>query len=254
MKSLFYTVQLLLTTLSFLSWIPIPTSGYTGNGLYRMSLFFPVVGAFLGSIAALVLYFSSQFFPYSVSAAITLFVYGWVTGAFHEDALADVADGMGGQNQKQILCIMQDSSIGAYGSFAMVSFYVLRYAALSELSLDIAINSLITFAAVSRMAGALFLTLTHEEELPPESLSRTVLFSHCWTSCFLGILGTFTLVCLLNPNGLLMVSIVLILIPLVARFYFLNRIGCITGDCAGFVIYITETALFILATQVTSIY
>ncbi len=246
-KRLIYILQLVLTTVSFLSWIPIPKWGYTGHALYRMGIFFPIVGALLGGIAALVLSYSTLFFPYTVSVAITLFVYGWITGAFHEDALADTADGMGGNTPQKILAIMRDSCIGTYGAFALISSYVLRYAALTAMSPATAATSLIAFASVSRLAGVLFLTLAQKHELPPESMNRTVLFSNRWLCFFAGLANTIIILGMIMPDHLIIVPVVFLIIPIAARFYFLRRIRAITGDCAGFVIYSTETVLYLLA-------
>lgn len=248
MKSPFYILQLFLTTLSFLSWIPIPKWGYTGHALHCMGMFFPVVGALLGGIAALVLYGSTIFFPYPVSVALTLLVYGWMTGAFHEDALADVADGMGGNDPQKILTIMRDSCIGTYGSFALISTYVLRYTAISSMSPEMAIKNLIAYAAVSRLTGVLFLTVSQPNELPPESMSRTVLFSNQWVCFFIGLMFALLIVGAVLPNHMLLIPFVCLILPFFARMYFLKRINSITGDCAGFVIHVTETILYVMAT------
>ncbi len=248
MTTLLYPLKLLCSTIAFLSWIPIPQWAVTDKALYRMGIFFPLVGGILGGLAAFVVYTANIFFPYPVSIALTLLAYGWITGAFHEDALADAADGMGGYDSKKILEIMRDSRIGSYGSFAMISMYVLRYAALTSIDPNMAIRNIISYAAVSRMTGVLFLTLTQTKEIPPESLSRTIPFSNQWGCCVLGMLFTTIIVLTVAPSNPVLIPLLLIGIPFLARMYFLKRIGYITGDCAGCVIHITETILHVFAT------
>ncbi len=218
------------------------------KALHKMGIFFPIAGMILGGLAALVLTVSTYFFPYPVSIALTLLAYGWITGMFHEDALADVADGMGGYDSKKILAIMRDSCIGTYGAFTLISTYVLRFAALSSIDPKVLVVNLIAYAAVSRMAGVVFLTLTQPKDIPPESLSRTVPFSNQWLLCGLGLLISIAIIFVLSPSNTVFIPIVMLATPVVSRWYFLKRIGFITGDCAGFVIHVTETILHVFAT------
>jgi adenosylcobinamide-GDP ribazoletransferase len=243
-----HQIKLFFTTLAFLSWIPIPPSWYTDRDLYRMGIYFPIVGAILGSLTAIVLYTSNLFFPYPVAIALSLLVYGLITGAFHEDAVADVADGMGGFDSKKIIEIMRDSRVGTYGSFALISTYVVRYAALSSLPIEIAITSLIAYPAVSRFCGVLFLTLTKPNDVPPESLSRTISFSNQWLSCIFSEIWLILIIIIVKPVNIIAIPVLLIIIPMAAIQYFRSRIGFITGDCAGFVIHCTETFLYVCAT------
>ena len=245
---LYSHIQLCITTLAFLSWIPIPNWGATNKNLSKMGMYFPITGAFLGSVSALTLYCADMLFPYSVAVALTWFVYGWITGAFHEDGLADVADSMGGYVPQKRLEIMRDSRIGAYGSFALISSYILRFAALSAVSPDYAIRNLIAFASVSRLAGVFFLTKTKADDFPPDSMNRTISFSQQWISFFLGLFFAIIIVGITLPSNYRVIPFVVILFPLCARCYFLSKLGCVTGDCAGFVIHCTETILHVLAT------
>src|SRR5215208_7015473 len=77
---------------------------------------FPIVGALLGTAAAIVLSILSTIgAPGLLAAAFTLAIMGLLTGAFHEDGLADTADGFGGgRNRDHVLAIMRDSRIGAF--------------------------------------------------------------------------------------------------------------------------------------------
>ena len=71
----------------------------------------------------------------------------WLTGAFHEDGLADVADGLGGSAQRErALEIMKDSRIGAFGAIALVL----------ALGLKVALLTAIALQGVSAVVAALF--------------------------------------------------------------------------------------------------
>ncbi|MBW7056717.1 adenosylcobinamide-GDP ribazoletransferase [Paracoccus bogoriensis] len=91
---------------------------------------FPLAGAILGALAALPLWWLG---PGLLPAALSLALLVWLTGALHEDALADFADAGGGRSTEERFRIMRDSTIGAYGASALLACYGLRLAALSML-------------------------------------------------------------------------------------------------------------------------
>jgi len=79
-----------------------------------------------------------------------------LTGAFHEDGLADVADGLGGSaSRERALEIMKDSRIGAFGAVALVLALGLKFgllAALAARGLDVAAVSIVGAHVLSRLA------------------------------------------------------------------------------------------------------
>ena len=87
----------------------------------------------------------------TLAAVLTLVMLILLTGAFHEDGLADVCDGFGGGwDKSRKLEIMKDSQIGAYGVLALVSGFAIKATALTQMPLDIACISLIVCHAGSR--------------------------------------------------------------------------------------------------------
>jgi len=82
----------------------------------------PVVGVLVGAFAGLVLWGGAHLGLHPLAAAVLALIVGvLVTGALHEDGLADVADGFGGGVSKaKKLAIMKDSHIGTYGVLALV--------------------------------------------------------------------------------------------------------------------------------------
>jgi len=116
---------------------------------------FPVVGAGIGLAGGLVFVIGHAIGlgPW-ISAIAAVAVVVALTGALHEDALADVADGFGGGRDRAAkLEIMRDSSIGAYGALALMLAVAARIAALATLAApDLALAALIGAAAFSRAA------------------------------------------------------------------------------------------------------
>ncbi len=112
---------------------------------------YPVVGAGIGLVGAVAGQLALLLgMPTGVAAGITLAVMMMLTGAMHEDGLADVFDGFwGGTTPARRLEIMRDSQIGTYGVLALLMVTLLRWSALAAL-LSGPIAPVIAAAALSR--------------------------------------------------------------------------------------------------------
>ena len=104
----------------------------------------PLVGAVVGAIMALAggvgLWLG---LPPVMVAILSLAAGAWVTGAMHEDGLADVADGFGGgRDRARKLEIMRDSRVGSYGVLALILATAFRAAGLAALALGIVRSAL----------------------------------------------------------------------------------------------------------------
>ncbi len=146
--------------LRFFTRLPLPAPPDRGFDFDRIAWAAPVAGAAVGIFGAAVLGAARGLgLPSLVAAALATGTMIAVTGALHEDGLADVADGFGGgASRERKLAIMRDSRIGAYGAVALVLSLVVRVGALSAAlttqGFRGAAAALVLAAAVSR-AGAL---------------------------------------------------------------------------------------------------
>jgi adenosylcobinamide-GDP ribazoletransferase len=121
---------------------------------------FPLAGLAVAAPACLVGGLAlSAGLPATIAAGLVLTVQIFLTGAMHEDGLADVADGFwGGFTRERRLEIMKDSRIGTYGVLALVLSIGLRWAALSSLlALDGAFALIMAIALLSRAAMPLLM-------------------------------------------------------------------------------------------------
>lgn len=145
--------------LQFLSRIPVGGAApYTPERWARIPCWFGLVGLVLGLVAAALLWAGTQVFPQPVSVILTLGLMLLLTGALHEDGLADAADGMGGgRTPDRTLEIMRDSRIGSYGVLALVVALGLQAVCLALLPLPWAMGALILAHAFSRAIMALAL-------------------------------------------------------------------------------------------------
>ncbi len=120
-----------LLAVQFFTRIPITGKlaewvGFSPEAFKASAAHFPGVGVLVGAVAAgvfsalLALLPDATFSPL-IAAALSTVVTVLVTGGFHEDGLADVADGLGGSGQRErALDIMKDSRVGAFGAMALV--------------------------------------------------------------------------------------------------------------------------------------
>jgi len=150
----------LLACLRFFTRLPLPpmafeTQAQTAPDLARICWMAPAAGALIGTIGALTLAIAQALaLPHFIGAALAIGALVAVTGALHEDGLADVADGFGGgATRERKLAIMRDSRIGAFGGAALVLSLLLRVGALAALldqGLAAASAALILAAAAGR--------------------------------------------------------------------------------------------------------
>ena len=139
MRTLAAGVRHFLLALLFFTRIPVTGAlarwvGYSPAMLRASAAHFPAVGWVVGAIGAAAFALASALWPPAVAAVAATVVTVLATGAFHEDGLADVADGLGGtQDRARALEIMRDSRIGAFGAIALVLALGLKLALLTTL-------------------------------------------------------------------------------------------------------------------------
>jgi len=121
-----------LVATGFLTRVPVPHRDVALARAYRA---FPLVGAVIGAtIGAIDLLLLRIGVPAIAAAALALGAGALLTGALHEDGLADVADGFGGGSDKAAkLEIMRDSRLGSYGVLTLLIAFVARVGALAAL-------------------------------------------------------------------------------------------------------------------------
>ena len=120
-----------LGALQFLTRIPITLR--SAPDLARSVPWFPVVGALIGVALGGIAAGLMEVVPATVAASLVVVLGLMITGAFHEDGLADTADALGGWTPEQRREILKDSRHGSYGVAAMCSTVVLRIVCVASL-------------------------------------------------------------------------------------------------------------------------
>jgi len=142
-----------LHALRFLTILPTSPSGAAQqpDWLARSLKYFPLVGIGIGAVSATVLLLAGQIWGPFVAALLAIVAGVILTGALHEDGLADTVDAFGGGwTIEKRLEIMKDSRIGTYGALALGFGIALRVAALTQLPLWAGAFALIASHAAAR--------------------------------------------------------------------------------------------------------
>lgn len=130
-----HELRLFFVALQFLTRVPVPHwVGFEPTWLQACLRHFPLVGACIGTWAAAVLWAALALWPPLVAAVLSTMATVWLTGAFHEDGLADTFDALGGAvGRERALAIMKDSRIGSYGAAALMLVLVLKISVVAAL-------------------------------------------------------------------------------------------------------------------------
>ena len=117
--------------------------------------YWPLSGWLTGGVMAGVLWSAAQVLPFTVAVLLALTSRLLITGALHEDGLADFFDGFGGgTSRERILSIMKDSHIGSYGVIGLIVYFFLLWNLLTSLPLSFACSVLIAGDTVSKLTSS----------------------------------------------------------------------------------------------------
>ncbi len=124
--------------LSFSSRLPLPMPEYDVKSLGLAMKYYPLVGLVLGSISFVIIYLISLISFISLSpslyAILAMLIDVFITGAIHIDGLADTSDGIFSyQNKERMLEIMKDSCVGTNAVLALIFYFLIKYALLTEI-------------------------------------------------------------------------------------------------------------------------
>lgn len=221
---------------------------------------FPGVGVLVGAVAAGVYALLTVLLPDSgyaplVAAVLSTIVTVLVTGGFHEDGLADVADGLGGSyDRDRALEIMKDSRVGAFGAMALSLALLAKVALLALLgSMDAELLTICSaiFAAhvVSRTLPLLLIVwlphvgdtaATKSKPLADQISLSSLLTAFTW--CFIAL----SLILWAQAATDLIVACSFAVIALLwMGALFKRRLQGFTGDCLGATQQVCEIAFYL---------
>ncbi|EWH07533.1 cobalamin biosynthesis protein CobS [Pseudoalteromonas lipolytica SCSIO 04301] len=247
--------QLLLLAVSFLTRIPVTLNfEVSTTALNQASRYFALVGVLLAGILSLGYLVFSYFFPASIAVALVMALGLILTGAFHEDGLADVWDGFGGGwKVEDKLTIMKDSRLGTYGAAALIIVLLIKFQSLVVLSesLNLLLIALLLGQSLSRIVATSLIAdmdyVSHDatSKVKPVAMylstesyqillatgGAVILFA--WLFSVLSIWHIFTVILVLTITRFILIH------------WFKKQLSGYTGDCLGAAQQIAELAVYL---------
>lgn len=221
--------------------------------LARGVIYFPLIGGLIAATTAIVTLVLLNFLPAELAVVIALAWEAMLTGAFHEDALADTCDALGGGwTRDQVLEILKDSRLGTYGTLGLTLGVLCRFlclVALAKMDYMIFATSLVASGAIARW-GIIWLMHLVDPIDDRRTLASTVGGRTgritILVSTALGLPAVAGWI-VLDPLGLVVALGVSAVVLVLYRMQILRRVGGSTGDLLGCVGYLVQLTILIVA-------
>ena len=219
--------------------------------------YWPFAGWLTGGTMALVYWLAAGWFPGSVAALLAVGTRILLTGALHEDGLADCCDGFGGGTSRdRILSIMKDSRIGTYGVLGLIFYIALAVNLLDALPCA---PAAILAADVYAKSCASFLIRQLPYGRTAEGAKSGVVYA-AWDAralarhagrCLLAVAPTALLLGYAAGPHLFWAYLVPPIVEIFLAAFLKRRIGCYTGDCCGAAFLLCEMGFYLAAVALT---
>jgi adenosylcobinamide-GDP ribazoletransferase len=239
-------IRLLLTAVQYFTRIRVPAwVGHAQEQLAGAVRYFPAIGLIVGASGAATLWLAAQVLPAPLPAILATVVTVLMTGAIHEDGLADTCDGLGGgATRERALEIMKDPRIGAFGAIGLMLTLLLKIAALSLLPVWTALAALLAAHAFSRFCAVLFSFAGRYVGSAEQSRAAPVVRQVKSGDVVIAALFGLPALVLCGRAAIVAVIVALALLALLFRWC-VQRIGGYTGDTLGAAQQITETGFYV---------
>ena len=213
--------------------------------------YWPLTGWITGGAMAATLYFGSMVLPHAVAVIAAIAVRLLITGALHEDGLADFLDGFGGGgNRERILAIMKDSHIGTYGVLGLIIYMLLLGTALYSMPVPVAALTILAADPFAKMVTSQLVSILpyarREEEAKNKTVYRKPTLAAGLLMSVQGLLPMILMIWLTGISWYLVVCL-----PVVVMYFLymliLRKINGYTGDCCGAVCLLVELSVYLIA-------
>ena len=241
----------ILLSLIYYTRLPMPRlKEFRPDDTNRSMRFFGLVGCVVGLVCALAFLFGKLVLDPAVGVILAVAAGVLATGGFHEDGFADTLDGFGGgrRERQRILDIMKDSHIGTFGVLGLILLILIKTVALlSLLSFDDCLGNravlavFVLYHTLARYSSSLVaFTSAYARR---DGSGKLTPQEHKWSwkewfgTLFFAIAATVAAMFALPDAALwiALIPVLLLILALIARGFFVRRIGGYTGDCLGFV-------------------
>ena len=237
-------LRLFCTALTFFTRLPVSRwAGADTADLNHAARYFSLVGVLVGAVGALVYLAAARLLPQELAVLASMAATLWLTGAFHEDGLADAADGLGGGwTKEQALTIMQDSRLGSYGAIALFLVLLGKFEALSHLPPALLPAVLVAGHALSRFAAVL--VIASQDYVRTEGKAKPLATRLTPGELLLAGIAGLAPLAWLQPTWLwALLPVALIWLWFSRKLQ--SRLGGYTGDCLGAMQQLCEITFYL---------
>lgn len=240
-------INIFFTAIMFFTRIPCPKHiDHSFKNLSESRKYFPLVGTLVGLCVAVIFYLFQYIFNPATSIIVSTIFSVLLTGAFHEDGLADLFDGIGGGwTKEQILEIMKDSRLGTFGSVSLFLILLLKISLLIEIdNSKIIFISLVSAHTMSRFVATIIVQKMDYVQEDQNSKAKPIAIKKFNPlKQALSSLPIAFLIILYPPNTIPYLLAILPLIYLIPLFN--KKLGGYTGDCLGATQQISEVCFYL---------
>ena len=246
-----YQWELFSLAMGFFSRLPMPkNTPYSSELMNRSGRYFSMVGLLLGVLCGGLFLLLDAVLPSTIAIFLMMSFSLMLTGAFHEDGLTDMADGIGGgMTLERRLTIMKDSRIGTYGASALIMALLGKWLLLSELvnmaALFMVIVTSYTFSRA--IAASLIYDMPYVSDLDTSKSKPLANKQTKGELVFLLIIGVLPSLWF-GLEFALVLSVVAFLFRAGFKKWLTARIGGFTGDCLGAAQQLMELLIYLVLT------
>ncbi len=236
-----------LRALSFLTVLPVGQNQLLEEkNLARSMAFFPLVGLVIGLILSAGYYLLSLFLPKSITLWATLGLLAFLTRGLHLDGFADTLDGLAsGGSKERMLEVMKDSRIGAFGVVGLILLIGGKYLALNQIS-GSPIYYFLTLMTVMGRNSMVLVCYRSPYARPEGGLAKPFSENLRLGEMIFSLASTGVIAFLLQGGKGLLLFVAVCLFSFGCRFFFIKKLGGITGDVLGAVNELSELLCLLL--------
>lgn len=219
-------------------------------GLQHAARYLPVIGILVGATGATVYYLGHLLFKDAyIAVVLSVIATLLMTGGFHEDGLADVADGFGGGwTKEKILEIMKDPRTGAYGVMALVCSIGLKIFVLAKLATLLPDQFFLIYICghtISRVTPLFLMRFLEYARVDGSSKVGAVISPVSIGALLFTVITGFIPLTILSVEAAWISVIPCATMTLYLGWYFHKWIDGYTGDCLGAAQQINELIFYL---------
>lgn len=205
-----------------------------------------LAGLLTSSIMAGSLWICAQFLPVSVALICAITSRLLLTGALHEDGLADFFDGFGGgKSKEQILSIMKDSHIGSYGVISLIIYFAFLYSLLASLPVELACCAILAGDPTCKYIAS-FITARLNYARKEEECKIKMIYNHSKIiPILLGLIVSTALILFWLGSHYFIAAATSVTLFFLLTQFMKRKIGGYSGDCCGALFLLCELVFYL---------